>query len=400
MIMEAEKTKIPDGFRPYKVGEIVEGVVVGIGRSAVYLDLGPQGTGIIFGREFLDEKGALKDVKPGDTITVKIVELENDQGYIELSLKEAGRELAWDTLREKKNKEETISVKIVGANKGGLLAELYGQQAFLPVSQLSQEHYPKVEDGDGTKILRALQDFMGKELEVEILDLDPKEGKIILSERSKERSKLKEVLAQYKVGDQVQGEITGVVDFGAFMRFGEKDQEIEGLIHISEIDWQIIEDPSQFVKVGDKIKAKIIDVSNGRASLSLKALKEDPWTGIEEKYKKGQEVQGRITKLNPFGAFVEIEPKIQGLCHISEFGTRKNMEEQIKEGETYPFQILEINAPEHRMSLKLVRPDTTQAFGSEAQAQRDELFDATQSKPSAVAEQQPEQTTPEPEPQQ
>lgn len=350
-------------MRPFKVGDLIEGEVIGIGRSAVFLNLGPQGTGIIFGREFLEEKSALKEIKPGEKILAKIVDLENDEGYIELSLKQAGRELTWDRLKEKKEKEEVFQVKVVGANKGGLLAELYGAQAFLPVSQLSQEHYPRVEDGDATKILRALQEFMGKELEVQIFDLDPKEEKIILSERSKERAKVKEQLAKFQVGDVVEGEITGVVDFGAFVKFplDEQTEPIEGLIHISEIDWQIIEDPNQLLKVGDKVKAKIVDLSGGRASLSLKALKEDPWKEVETKYKKLDTIQGKVTKLNPFGAFVEIEDRIQGLCHISEFGTKAKMEEALQPGQTYSFQILELNPGEHRMSLRLVQPESPQS---------------------------------------
>jgi len=337
----------------YRVGDIVEGNVIGIGRSAVYLDLGAQGTGIIYGREFMEEKESLKDAHIGKEIAAKILDLENEEGYIELSLKEAGRELTWDKLKAKKESEETINVKIIGANKGGLLAVVSGIQAFLPVSQLSQEHYPKVDDGDAEKILRALQDFMGEELEVQIFDLEPKEEKIILSERSKERSKMKEILRKYKVGDIVDGEITGVVDFGAFVKFGKDEEELEGLIHISEIDWQIIDDPSKFLKVGDKVQAKIVDISQGRASLSLKAMKEDPWRAAEKKYKKFDSVKGKVTKLNPFGAFLEIEPQIQGLCHISEFGTKNKMEEELKIGEMYDFQILEMNATEHRMSLRL-----------------------------------------------
>lgn len=349
----AEKQTKPDIIKPFRAGDIVEGKVVGTGRSAVYFDLGPQGTGIIYGKEFLDEKTRLKGVKVGDIVSAKITDLENEDGYIELSMKEAGRELTWDILKNSKDKEELIKVKIVGANKGGLLAEIQGEQAFLPVSQLSQEHYPKVEDGDSGKILQALQKFMGEELEVEIFDLDEKDGKIILSERSKERRKVKEILAQYKSGDVVEGVITGVVDFGAFVKFGAPGEEIEGLIHISEIDWQIIENPSNFLKVGDKVKAQIIDVSNGRASLSLKTLKEDPWKEAAKKYKKDDTIEGKVTKLNPFGAFVEIEPKIQGLCHISEFGTRKIMEETLEQGKSYAFVISDINPEEHRMSLKL-----------------------------------------------
>tara|TARA_Y100000310_G_scaffold78439_1_gene75086 strand:+ start:4013 stop:5140 length:1128 start_codon:yes stop_codon:yes gene_type:complete len=356
--MVAKTPEKIDLLRPFRTGDIVEGTTIGIGRSAVYLDLGPQGTGIIYGKEFQEEKDQLKGLKVGDTLAAKIIDLEDEEGYVELSLKEAGKELTWERLKELKDKEELLEVKIVGANKGGLLAEVHRIQAFLPVSQLSQEHYPKVEDGDSSKILIALQAFMGETLEVEIFDLDQKEEKIILSERSKERKKVKEILSQYKPGDVVEGEITGVVDFGAFVKFGSKeDEKIEGLIHISEIDWQIIENPSEFLKMGDKVKAQVIDISNGRASLSLKALKEDPWKEAAKKFKKSDQVQGRVTKLNPFGAFVEIEPRIQGLCHISEFGTRKAMEEALQPEGTYTFQILEMNPEEHRMSLKLLQDD-------------------------------------------
>lgn len=370
-----EKPRL-DLVKPFRIGDLVEGQVLGIGRSAVYLDLGPQGTGIIYGREFLEEKAALKEVTPGEKIVAKIVDLENDEGYIELSLREAGRELTWDKLKEKKEKEEVLKVKIIGANKGGLLANLHGTQAFLPVSQLAQEHYPRVEDGDSSKILRALQAFIGQELELQIFDLDPREGKVILSERSGERAKLKEQLARFQVGDVVEGEITGVVDFGAFIKFpvGKTDEEsIEGLIHISEIDWQIIEDPAQILKVGDKVKAKIVDLSQGRASLSLKALKEDPWREAEKKYSKLSTVKGKVTKLNPFGAFVEIEEKIQGLCHISEFGTKTKMEEVLKPGQTYAFQILELNPAEHRMSLRLAAESASNTASTpESQPQKEE----------------------------
>jgi len=198
--------------------------------------------------------------------------------------------------------------------------------------------------------LRELQKFIGQTLEVKIFDLDLRTGKLILSEKVKEAEKIREILKNYKVGDVVKGEITGVVDFGAFMKFGEN---LEGLIHISELDWQLIEDPSEVVKVGEKFKAKIIEISGEKVSLSLKALKEDPWLDIEKRYKKGDIVSGKVTKFNPFGAFVQITPEIQGLIHISEFGTRSKMEEKLKIGKKYNFQILEIRPEEHKMSLKL-----------------------------------------------
>jgi small subunit ribosomal protein S1 len=337
---------------------------VGKAKASVFLDLGSVGTGIIYGREFYEAKRKIKSLNAGDKVLAKIVDLENEEGYIELSLTRANKELAWDTLKQSREKDEVFLVKIFGANKGGLLAEVAGVPAFLPASQLSNANYPKVENGDNQKILQALQKFVGKELEVKIFDLDPKEGKLILSEKAKEDGKIKELLKNYKVGDVVEGEITGVVDFGAFLRFPvasenlkdeEKPSVLEGLIHISELDWQLIENPSEIVKTGETVKAKIIDISNSKVSLSLKALKKDPWLGIEEKYKKGDVVKGKVTKLNPFGAFVQLTPKIQGLCHISEFGTQKSMEEGLETGKNYEFQIISVDPKEHRMSLRLAK---------------------------------------------
>lgn len=340
-------------LRPPQIGKIIEGKIVSRARSAIFLDLGAFGTGIIYGKEFQEAKEELKNLKIGDTVFAKIIDLENEGGYIELSLSQASNELTWEKLRQKKEKGETIVVKILGANKGGLLAEVSGLSAFLPVSQLLTEHYPRVEKGDTTKILKELQKFVSKEMEVKIFDLDPRQEKLILSEKAKENEKIKEILKKYKVGEIVEGEITGITDFGVFMRFGK--QGLEGLIHISELDWRLIENPSDIVKIEEKVKAKIISISEGKVSLSLKALKKDPWLNIEKKYKKGDAVEGRVTKFNPYGAFVQITPKIQGLCHISEFGTKSKMEESLKIGKKYNFQILSIDPAEHRMSLKLTK---------------------------------------------
>ncbi len=344
--------------KPPKVGEIVEGRIVGKGKASVYLDLGTQGTGIIYGKEFYDAKEEIKKLGEGDTLCAKIVALENEEGYIELSLAQANKEMAWKKLREIKENDEAFPVKIVGANKGGLLAKVSGVSGFLPASQLSPENYPKVKDGDTQEILKSLQKLVGQELEVKIFDLEPQEDKLILSERTKENERAEEMLKDYKVGDVVEGEITGVVDFGAFIKFpgGEEDAKtIEGLIHISELDWQLIEDPSEIVKTGQKVKVKIVDISNGKVSLSLKALKKDPWEGIEDKYKKGDIVEGKVKKFNPFGAFIQITDKIQGLCHISEFGTQKKMEESLEIGKKYKFEIISIDPKNHKMSLRVAK---------------------------------------------
>ncbi|MFH1841303.1 MAG: S1 RNA-binding domain-containing protein [Candidatus Nealsonbacteria bacterium] len=343
-----------------KFGEIVEGTVTGLGRSTIYVDLGSLGTGIIYGKEFQNAKDILKKLKTGDKLFSKITDIENEEGYVELSLSEAGKEMNWEKLNQKKESNETVTVKVLGANKGGLLVEFEGTQGFLPVSQLSPEHYPRVEGADKIKILNELQKFIGQEMEVKIFDVNQREEKLIFSEKAKETQKIKETLKNYKVGDMVKGEITGIVDFGAFIKFSKKgeaeDLSLEGLIHISELDWQLIENPSEIIKVGEKVQAKIIEINeDGRVFLSLKALKKDPWEDIEKKYKKGEELKGKVTKFNPFGAFIEIAPKIQGLVHISEFGAKSKMEEKMKIGEKYKFQILQIDPEEHRMTLKLIK---------------------------------------------
>jgi len=362
-------------LKPARVGDIIEGIVVGKGRSSVFLDLGAIGTGKIYGKEFYQAKGMLKNLKTGDKIFSKIIDLDAEEGYIELSVSGAFKEMSFGSLKEKKEKGELVKVRILGANKGGLISEILGISAFLPVSQLATEHYPKVEGGDKTKILKQLQIFIGQDLEVKILDLFPEKEQIILSEKAKDLDKIKEVLNNYKVGDVVKGEITGITDFGAFIKFPlsskvsskvsakekaleKKDStlkkcHLEGLIHISELDWKIIEDPVEVIKVGDKVKAKIVNISEGKVSLSLKALKKDPWEGIEKKYKKGEVIKGKVTKFNPFGVFIQIDKEIQALCHVSEFGGKK-MADVLEIDKEYKFQILSIDEKEHRMSLKLV----------------------------------------------
>ena len=352
-----------------QVGSTIEGKVVARDRSSLFIDLGIQGTGIIFGREFYRAKDVIKSLTAGDKIYAKIIELENEDGYIELSLRDATKEISWQKLEKIKNSGEILNVKITGVNKGGLLTTLDGIQAFLPVSQLAPEHYPRVADADKQKILKELHKFVGKTMEVKILDLLAQENKLILSEKAKSEEKLKEILKDFKKGDTIEGEITGIVDFGEFIKFplpaealakeGSSDEEpskssqIEGLIHISELDWQLVENPAEVVKVGEIVKAKIIDINNNQVFLSLKALKQNPWEEIEKQYKKGDTIKGKVTKYSTFGAFVEIMPKIRGLCHISEFSSKEEMEKSLEIGKTYDFQILLIEPKEHRMSLKL-----------------------------------------------
>ena len=296
-------------------------------------------------------------MKIGDKVSAKVLELQNDDGYVELSLKEAGQEMAWDELRKIKESGEIISVKITEANRGGIMAQVKGVPAFMPVSQLSVKNYPRIEGGDKTKILQELNKFIGKNMNVKVIDIDQKESKLIISERGVQDEDLKGVLDNFKVGDIIEGEISGVVDFGAFVKIevpGEKNEDIpqiEGLVHISELDWQLIEDPKQVVKIGDKIQAKIIGIDGDKISLSMKALKNDPWINIEDTYKVGQIIKGKTVKINPFGAFIKLDNNIQGLCHISEFKSEEEMKEKLEVGKSYTFNIQLINKAEHRLAL-------------------------------------------------
>lgn len=371
-LLQKEELRMP------KLGELVQGPIIARKRSSVFVDLGSMGTGIIFGREFYKASDMLKHLAPGDSISAKVVGVDEEEGYVELSLKEAGDELLWGKLREFKESREPIMVTIIGANKGGLLAKIDELPAFLPASQLSSQHYPHVEGGDKNLVLQELQKLVGKSLKVQVLDIGPREQKLILSEKAAEQEVLKSLISHFKVGDIVEGEITGLVDFGAFMKI-EVTQEtvqgpsqegtsqeypqphpmIEGLIHISELDWAIVEHPKEVVKVGERMHAKIIDISpEGRFSLSLKALKPDPWEEVEKTHKKGDVIRGTPVKFLPYGAFVKITPAIQGLVHISEFGTQKRMQEMLEIGKEYDFKILLIDRAQRRMSLGMIRDDT------------------------------------------
>ena len=254
-------------INPPKTGEIVKGTVIAQERSSIFVDLGAIGTGIVYGKEFYDVKDRIKDIKEGDVISAKIISLENENGYIELSINGATRKLVWDELRETQENRAPVNIKVMGANKGGLIAKVSGLPAFLPVSQLSGAHYPKVVGGDPEKILRELQKFIGTDLSVRILNLKPRTGEIILSEKMAEIEMREERLKKYQIGQEMECDITGVMEFGVFVRFGADN--VEGLIPVAQIDSARQKNLSDF-KIGDKIHAKIIEISNGKVFLSLK----------------------------------------------------------------------------------------------------------------------------------
>ncbi len=334
-----------------KVGDMVEGTLISVGKNEVYVDLEGYGVGVVRGRELYDDQATLAALKPGDKIFVSVVEGENKEGIVELSLRQAGQERVWQTLKEKLESKEVVRTKILEANKGGLMVEINNVMGFLPVSQLSLEHYPRVEDGDKNRILGVLQSYIGTLFDVQIITADSAEEKLIVSEKAVFEKEMENRMGALKIGLVVEGTITGVVDFGAFVKFGE----LEGLVHISELAWQRIENPKDIVKVGQKVTAKVISIDKGRVSLSIKQLQEDPWLEAVKKYQIGQTVKGKIAKIMPFGVFVELDKDIQGLAHVMELSheTIKNADEVVKPGEEKEFKIISIEPADHRLGLSL-----------------------------------------------
>ncbi|MDO8583578.1 MAG: S1 RNA-binding domain-containing protein [bacterium] len=333
------------------VGEVIKGVVLSVGRNEVRIDIGGLAIGLIRGPEL--EKGA--DLRLGDEVEATVIELDNEFGELELSLKGAGRKRSWEKLKELFTQGAVINVKILDANKGGLITRVENVPAFIPVSQLSPNHYPRVAGGEKTKIHEKLKLLVGESVDVKILDVNEEEEKIVVSEKAVWETKQESVLSKYKVGDNVEGDVTAVTDFGAFVRF---EANLEGLVHISEIAWQRIDHPSDVLKVGDHVRAEIINIEGSKIFLSMKKLVQDPWKNVAEKYKVNQWVKGRVLKINPFGLFVELDPDIHGLAHISELAAKpvKDVHEIARIGDEFDFRVISIEPENHRLGLSLRKP--------------------------------------------
>lgn len=327
--------------------EVVEGKVFSVRKHEIWVDLGGHGIGLVPRREI----GFARNLKVGDEVTASVVDPEMDEGYALLSLRKAAKDRGWDELKRIQEAGETVSIKAYDANRGGLLVELEGIRGFLPVSQLSAEHYPRVSGADKDEILLRLNAIVGKPLDVRVLDADRKQNKLIFSEKEAVRENMQQRFSQLKVGDVVKGIITGVVDFGAFVNV----DGIEGLIHISEISWERVNNPADYVKVGETVEAKIIAIDKDRLSLSLKQLQEDPWIKEVEKFKKGDTVEGTVTRITPFGAFIQLSPAVEALVHITELGEGEGADPEkiFKLNEKKQFTILEIDKDNRKISLSL-----------------------------------------------
>ncbi len=348
----AQLFKEPGANAILKKGELMTVVYIGKTQHAHFFDLGRAGTGIVYGLEAINAYEMVKNIKVGDSILAKITDPENEDGYAELSINETTKHKVWAEIQEMQDRGEPIKAKVIGANTGGLIIPINDLKAFLPVSQLSADHYPRVADGDRIKILEELKKLVGEELTVKIIDFNPRTAKLIVSERSVLDENTKESIAKYTVGDTVSVIVSGVADFGAFIKFAD-DLNVEGLIHISEIDHRLIENPRESVAIGDLLTAKIVEIKDGRISLSLKALKENPWDTVGERYTEGQEATGIVHRFNQLGAVVKLDDDFQGLIRAADFGGIEEMQKALVVGARKTFIIEAIKASEKRIMLKI-----------------------------------------------
>ena len=342
---------------PPSVDDVIEGKVIGIEKSKVFIDIPPFGTGIIYGREYINARDIIKKINVGDSVAGKVISLSNKDGYIEISLKEARQALIWSEAEAAIAEKKIFELPVAEANKGGLILSWQGISGFLPASQLKTEHYPRVADGDKDRILEELKKLIGQKISVAIIGVSPKEGKLIFSEKNPEQKNKDYIIGKYTLGEEVTGEVTGMVDFGVFVKL---EEGLEGLVHISEIDWALVENPKLMFHIGEKVKVKIIEIKDGKISLSIKALKENPWKEAEKKYKKDDVVEGVVIKFNKHGALASIEEGIAGLVHISEFGSDQKLHDSLELGKNYKFKITLFDAREQKMTLSFIDPSKKQ----------------------------------------
>lgn len=335
-----------------KSGDIVKGTVISVDKNEVRIDVQNLTTAIVRGREMFNESREYADLKKGDEVEATVIDLENENGEMELSFRIAGMQRVWDNMRKWMSQGVTIKAKATAANKGGLMMQVGALAGFMPVSQLNPDHYPRVAGGDKNRILEKLQELINRELEVKVIDVDEKEEKLIVSEKAVWEDAQKAVLEAYKVGDVVHGEISAITSFGAFVRFGEG---LEGLVHISEIAWQRIDHPKDLLKVGEQVDAQVIQLDHSKIYLSMKRLVDDPWKRAKDKFKVGDTVKGKILKIEPFGLMVGLDKDIHGLAHISELSDEPiaNINDKFKIGQEVDFVVVSLEPAEHRLGLRL-----------------------------------------------
>lgn len=333
-----------------KAGELVEATVLSVEGRVIICDVNGQFTGIVSGRE-IGSNVNVADLSAGDKVEAIVLGDSESKGLIVLSLKRANQIRTLSNLAKYYDSKEIIKVVPNEANKWGLLVDIDGLKGFIPVSQLTPLHYPRVEGADPDKILAHLESLVGKEFTVRVINVDEQGKKIIFSEKAAIEEKREKALSKLKIGDKVEGVVSGILTYGLFITF----DGLEGLVHVSEIDWGHVNNPSKFAKVGQKVEVMIIGMDEDKISLSIKRLKENPWDVLAKKYKLGDVISAPVSRIAQFGAFLELDGGIQGLIHLSEIshGVVKDIKEFVTVGENIEAKIINFEPKEKRIGLSL-----------------------------------------------
>lgn len=335
-------------IKSFKKGDKIKAKLIRVGDRAAYFDIGGKSEGLVIDSNFVEAKNLINNLKPGDEVAAVVVEPENRDGATVLSLKGAALDDFWKKLHARRQGDETIEVIIKAVNPHGLVASLETETAFIPNSQLSRA------------VASLGEDIIGKHVKTKIIDIDEMSQRIVLSEKAVSEAEsikeIKEAIAGVKEGDKFKGVVTTVTGFGAFVQIkipakkGKKEIEVEGLVHVSELSWGKVARPEEVVSVGDVVEVKVLGIDRDKLSLSMKDALKDPWEDVEENYKVDDQVSGRVVRVSDFGVFVELEPGIEGLIHITKIPPATIL----KEGQKITCYIEEVDAKNQKLALGLV----------------------------------------------
>ena len=347
----AKDLQTAPAIQSFNVGDIVAGSVVVANQKMILVDLDGQFTGIITGSHMHSSTEDTSDIQPGTRIESIIIGDDAHSGLIHLSLRKASQAKLIEKLHSNFDTKEIITVIPNEANKGGLLIDLDGIKGFIPVSQLTPSHYPRVEGANPEKILEHLNKLVGKPFQVRVINVDQNGKKIIFSEKAAIEEQRAAAMQTIKIGDIVEGHVSGILTYGLFVTFNG----IEGLVHVSEIDWGHVNNPHKHARIGDKVTVQVIGIEGEKISLSIKRLKPNPWQVLADKYQVGDIIEAPILRLSQFGIFLELDGAISGLIHLSEITPEmmKGLEEKVHVGEMMKARIITFDPIAKRIGLSL-----------------------------------------------
>jgi ribosomal protein S1 len=330
-------------------GDVITGIVVSKEPGYILVSVGGVMMGIIAGREMQDGFNTAKKLEVGSEVSAFVLNEENEEGFMVLSLRKASQMQNWDYFEKCLETGDTIEVVAKEANKGGLICDANGVHAFLPVSQLAPQNYPRVDGANAQAIIDRLNQFVGQKFTVRVITF-LRNDKIIVSEREAMSDIRGAELKKLKPGQIVDGEINGVVKFGVFITFGN----LEGLIHTSELSWEATRNHYENFRIGDKVQAQVIGIDGDKISLSIKRIQKDPWLDLIKKYPTGTITKGTVNKVTNFGLFVTIDGNLNGLVHTSEFEDPDFRSDEVaRVGDEINVKVLGINEEDHNLKLSM-----------------------------------------------